>query len=397
MFLLCAILLFKSLGDGIIGMNSLVGNSCYRIQSLLIFCFAITGLIWCVKVKHKPVFRKQMYANVLLVLLLGTLSGGYIIISGRFTTTTLSELYYLFIPCFIAYVLLNTLTFDDVFKAMKIVLVFSIIGYVLELGIGVFTLANLRLISFVNSFSPFESSAASGIATSLCAFFSFYRKEKKWTIISLLYSIMTFKRIAVVFSLIMFIMPYFWDVTRIVKKKWTKLLALLFIIATMSYYYLLQPDNIRILSDFLSKYFDLDVRTFTMGRSYMFETFFNSNYISYGLGSIADYIGAASAYTGLGIEMDLIRILCETSIVGLVGLVVYMWKLPGRQIYGVVYMFSIMLNLLTSHSLTSYHGWIIKYLVIGSVLCSEYWEVDVRKHVPQNIRKRLLHRGNKKF
>ena len=79
-----------------------------------------------------------------------------------------------------AYFIINTLDSEDFNVCMKFILLFGIIGYILEIGTGTFNLNSLSQINFFESYSPFESSYAAGTAVTAATYTYFSSPVKLW-------------------------------------------------------------------------------------------------------------------------------------------------------------------------------------------------------------------------
>ncbi|WP_050614500.1 hypothetical protein [Bacillus testis] len=276
---------------------------------------------------------------------------------GMFTSQTISELVKMLIPLFYVFCIMNTFEYKDIYYCMVTTLVVSIIGYILEIGIDTFSIANFTSISFSTSYSPFESHYAAGTSIALCAFFMYYRKSKILMLVSLLFAIITFKRLAIIFAIFLFIYSLFFETDKFVSKRYINFLKLVFIVGTIVYYFLLTPS----FSNVFYNIFSVDATSLTMGRSYFLSNLLNSSYSSFGFGS-------STVFMGRSLEMDLIKILLELSIVGLVFFVWNYYDLARKHLYGSIFMTFSFLNMLTSHSLTNSFYWILIMLILGCIL-----------------------------
>ena len=82
-------------------------------------------------------------------------------------------------------------------------------------------------------------------------------------------------------------------------------------------------------------------------------------------------IGACEAHLGRLLEMDLIQLLIEVSVVGLAVFSVCYWRVAGRTLYCVVYMAFQFLNMLTSHSLAGGFVWLILLTTFAQIELDE--------------------------
>ena len=247
-------------------------------------------------------------------------------------------------------------------------LVFSFIGYILEIGIDKFNISNILSIDFLNSYSPFESHYSAGTSIAMCAFFMYYRKNKVLGLLSLIFAFLTFKRAAVLFAILLLILPRIINVNKELGRKYINVIKIIFIFLTLIYFWLLLPTS----SDIFFDIFGETQSNFTMTRSDFLNTLLNMGFKSSGFGSITDVLGR-------GLEMDLISIFLETTIVGLIIFINGYWNCSGNTIYTVIYMFFQFSNLLTSHSLTNSFNWILAFLIIGCISYKKKEEFRIKK------------------
>lgn len=303
------------------------------------------------------VFTKELNKILFVIVIFLFISLCISLVTGNFTYNTITELLKLAIPVIYAFLILNTLKFKDIYNCMVFVLIFALVGYILELGIQTFTISNIKLISYADSYSPFESHYSASISISLCAFFMYFREKPLFKYISLIFVLLTFKRLSVIFAILLFILPKFLNPDAKVGRKINFIFKLYFIFMIFSYYLILQPD----FSILFEQFFNSNTDDFTMGRSAFLQTILDSGYSSYGFGSTTDFLGKS-------MEMDLIKIYIELSIIGLIFFVNNYWDISGRHLYCFVFLLYVLVNLLTSHSLTSSFSWILIYIIIGTIL-----------------------------
>lgn len=317
------------------------------------------------------VYEVKKISLVLVVFLFISLC--FSLFSGKFNIITIGELIKLLLPIIYAFCVLNTFSFKDIYNCMVAVLFFSIGGYILEVGINTFTLENIKKISFSSSYSPFESHYAAGASIAMCTFFMYYREKPLYKYISLLFALLTFKRLSVLFAIFLLVMPWFVDVNKKISKRCNFSIKVFFLVATYLYYLILQPG----LSEWFEKIFHSDANDFTMGRSLYIEKMINSGFSSYGFGSTTIFLGK-------NMEMDLIKISVELSIVGLCFFIYHYWDIARKHLYCIIYMFYLFTNLLTSHSLTNAFGWILTYVIIGCILYKQNNDLSYLKYKKKN-------------
>ncbi|MBD7916457.1 hypothetical protein H9660_15035 [Clostridium sp. Sa3CUN1] len=273
-----------------------------------------------------------------------------------FTYKTIEELMQLTIPFVYTFFIINFMSLEDIMKLMKYVLGLSLIAYVLSIGLDKFTIANFLSISFFNSYSPFESADFAEISSSLSAFFIYYRKKSpKAAIISFIFCFLVFKRMLL---LQLFVLAFI-SILNLSDKKVNNIVMwgtkFFFIISTFFFYFLLKQEN----SWLFNKYTGMDIGDFTMGRVYRLW-YPLKEYVSYGFGSTSNVLGH-------NLELDLIKILIEIGVIGLIIFICCYLDLARNNFYSFVIMGGIFGNLLFASCLTSTVGWIFRLICIAAI------------------------------
>ena len=355
-FLFIAIFASRSITDAIFVSKGIESNFLVDLKYVfLIFSFFISAILMYKKQNKKIIFKKQLY-NVLFVTIAFATISIIFLLKNDFNKNTLVELFKLVLPAIYVFVFINTIKFEDLYKTMKWLLIFGILGYVLEIGTSVFSISNLKLINFSTSYSPFESHYASGIAIATCTFFSFYSKDKRYKYISLVFTILTFKRLAVLYALLLFVLPKIINVEKGVSKQLLFLTKVFFIIITVVYYTILLPTSAEAFESVLG----INQKDFSTGRNTFLRWAYEANYRASGFGTLTPYINR-------NIEMDLVKIYMETTIIGLIIFVWCYWECVPNNIYMYIYMFYIFSSLLASHSLSNSFIWILLFIILTSV------------------------------
>ena len=351
-----------------------------NFMQLTIVLFAVLIVTGMKNGKITIIFGKELMRGFLMLFILLVISLIYIVINHQNNENLVSGLETMLFPLLVVIGLMNISDFHQINNMMKIILWISIIGYIIEIGTKTFTISELLTISIGESYSPFESHVFSGIAAGLAGYFCYFRKEKKYMIISVIFSLITFKRIPLLFTVILFVYSLFSiKKDEPIKKKTLFITIIVFCVAGVLYTQSMIPANISALNDIVEKYFSVDISQFTMGRNTLFDALLERGFVRIGLDSTFLF--------SKDIEMDLVRLYMEVGIIGLVSVVTFFWSLVERKRYVYLFMMSIFVNLLFSHSIHSTMGWIIKYIVIFSVSMYDS-KCDAAK-LPRVFEKRL--------
>ena len=148
-----------------------------------------------------------------------------------------------------------------------------------------------------------------------------------------------------------------------------------FLLATIVYFYIMIPANVQWIKTELG----IDLYKITMSRTYRFWCIYANDFSSNGFGSTYTFM---MNRFGVALEMDLIKILFEMGIVGLIAIINQFFNIVRKNWYCFVIMIYIFMNLLFSHSMADMFGWLLLYIIIG---CIEYkktnemgikWRID---------------------
>lgn len=318
--------------------------------------------------KQKAILLKEQFSYVLKICLTFAILSAYFIIKNQgFYTATLLAFLKLFLPVFIAYIMLNTLSQRQIYDIMQFYLILSIIFYMFTIGFQNFTVENITSIKFLNSYSLFESTFFSPTAFALFFYF-IYNNKKRWPILlSVLFVFFTFKRFMIVITFFTLIINGLINDNHKVSVWVSRLLSLGFIIGT--WFYMIVMGGY--LDQILEKYIGMDMNQFTMGRGWLMQNLLN-HFTSYGFGS-------ANAQAR-SIEMDLPMFYIEMGILAVVVFVIYLYKMADNRIFYVYFVSGVLVELLTSHFYDITFFWIIFYLIIGNNLPNQR-EVGSKKWI----------------
>jgi len=346
-FILVLIFAIRAITDAIFVSRGIDSNIWINSKFIMIIIGIIISILQLSIKNNKKIFTKELRSILFTSFSFLIITLIVWIVNGTFYVNAFEEIIKMIIPIIYAYLILNTLEFKDIYHAFIYILIINYIGLFLEVGINNFS---------DKSYSPFESNYFAGTSIALCVFFMYYRKSKLLTLASLLFVLLTFKRVSILFSLLLFVLPFFIDINGHVSSKYKKIITFLFIILTLIYYNLLLPSSAELFKSIFGKS-QID---FTMYRSVFLSRLLDCGYSLKGFGT-------TTALLGKSMEMDLIKIFLETTIIGLAIFIYNYVKLCGSHIYLHFYVLYLMSNMLTSHSLGNYLGWALAFIIIGCI------------------------------
>lgn len=341
-----------------------MGSPLSQIRYYILMTATVVAGVGLILRKNKLHYGK----NMLLVIPLGVL---FLLFSMQRASESHHEILFrtyvqislVVLPALYALFLINLLKVSSLIKLMQLTLICTVILYFMEPGHGLLdfiNISNWAKISVIHSNSFTESDICSEVFFDLFIFFNFYKNTKGKDIdsnsarlcyrISLIFTILCFKRLAMLCAICIVILNKVIDWRGQISKYLVPLMSILFTVATVLYTEFMKGD---LLPGF-------DVYNFTTGRDYILSLWKKIDYISYGYGSSMVLIGRY-------LEMDLIQIYMELNILALFAFAFVFFKIAGTNVYSVMTMTYAFLNMLTASSLPGSLSWVIAFITIASV------------------------------
>lgn len=370
-----------------------MGNSIANLRYYFLFWAMIATLIALLR-KKKVVSSDDIYSKELLYTL--PLSIFFLLYSfyiahhagGHIFFRTYVQVSLIFMPALYAFGLINLFSVERIIQMMKATFVIAVIFYLseLEFGLAFFSPSNYYNLSFANSFT--ESSLCSGVFTQLFLFFNYFSNaynsnrvrlvKKSWVFYSFIFAVLSFKRLSILFMIVIILMNSIIDIRGQLNKKIYIIMAIFFTISTFFYKQFIDGTFIT----------SIDVYHFTSGRDYILSLWKQYNYISYGYGSSMILIGRY-------LEMDLVQIYLELSIFAVFIFSYVYFKIAKKNIYSIMIMVYQFLGLLTASSLPSSLEWIIMLITIGIISSSKLDNENIFIQVSPRRFPRLFSIGKK--
>ena len=232
-----------------------------------------------------------------------------------FNSYAINEAVYYYTPLIFIIVYSQISEEQDIETILNYLFVLYVIVFLKNFA-GQLTLANLKSISFANSYSPFESELAFVFLIFEC--FYLYMGKRKNAIISLILCILSFKRISMLAAIFFFIFSKWIVIKKAVNKK--------IVIVTTVVFVLLPVLTCLMLNDTLEAWFyqtfHVTLNEITLTRSSRIEAVINSGQIKYGLGSVTTYLTKylnalhGSNFSNRNLHNDLVKIYLECGILG---------------------------------------------------------------------------------
>ena len=280
------------------------------------------------------------------------------------------EFCFILTPIVFTYYAINALNKDEITMMAKFSVVIYVVSYFMEISgnfsisMAINAIKNFSLLGGQASFAYdyYETSHFPDPMMALFCYFCYYKKNnRKWAWISYISILVMNKRLIILFATIILILSYLpnWEkITSIkVNKKICIICAIVFAISPLVVIKLITSP----LGIWFSNKTGLNMADFWMGRDNMVLYYLNNHFQSYGLGSTYDF-------TGSMLEIESVKIYLETTIVGSVLLSISYWKITNRNLFSMLVMLYIFLNINTSTSLTTgAFAWIYYLFLIGGI------------------------------
>lgn len=330
-----------------------------KYATALIACFfGFAGLIK----RSGKLFSKETN-KLLIVSVLFFLVSIYLQAKAQHVSTTVFiELIKLVMPVLLAYCILNALDERMLFECMKIILVISFIGYLVDMAHEGISLFDIFSADFSKSQSATEHSGLAGISLVLSLFFLYFDKQKWPLYLSVAFCLLTFKRLAMLVVLTGLIVTRLFPSLK--KSKVPKCVITVSKIATITavfiWYWLLLPQQEQLFIQL----FNENPFDFTSGRSGIMRWLIDSGFVSYGFGSANDTVNSVF---GVPFEMDFIKIAFELSPILMCVFIWAFWDVAGDCFWGYFIVAYFIINMITSDSLSSNFSFTLAYISIGLI------------------------------
>lgn len=353
---------------GLTTKNTMGGSGVFSGDSILKYgilflCISLEGYIFFKSGKSGEKISKNYVSFIWYFLILIVLSSVATLAQSNFSFRTIQTFIFIFSPMLYSYLLINNWNFKQIDYAIKFGLFLSFLEYLLSIGTSWSTIFNnLLSINYNNTNSSMsESSTFALLSLGFAAYFGYYKKNYLWKVISLLFVIMTFKRLITLAGIILFIFGT-------VKLKQIKVNRFLLMFTTVIlfsfasfYYYSVQPQNIITISDKLG----FSLRDFSTNRTDRLAWLSMTDYKSYGLGSTTNYM---YKIWGVDLEMDIVQLFLEVGSIGVVSFFYCYLNFAKGSLYTFVFMTLLLINSTMSSGMTSTFSWIIIFIVMSTIM-----------------------------
>lgn len=321
-------------------------------------CLSLLGYLYIKLPKERRLFFGEFVIISTIIVIVFIISLFLISINDGSVTSLMKSIYFLYSPFLYAYFAINTLKKNDIEELFKWTFFSTIALYFFGNFSDFLDLNNFLEINFMESFSPFESSAFSGYFYGFMMFFTLGTDRKKVSILSVVMNILTFKRINVLFSIVFLFMTLSKKGYSKVPKIIPYIFILIFTLLPIIQYTFMNPDKLLYVASLLGF---TDVHNLLMGRERFLYTVMNSGYRPSGFGSASSRL---QAITGNGMEMDGLSTYIELGIIGTFLISFSFWKISGRIFRNVFLMLVFFFNYMTSTQLGDTYSLLLLFITI---------------------------------
>lgn len=337
-----------------------------QIKYLICMIGVATCLIYMNKRNKFFVFKYEFKNVMWIIVVFAFISLVRGISSNHFTGRTIQELLFLIIPILYAYCLLNSLEYKTIDKCMFISLILCMMGYFIELDMNFKDIIlGIKSMNFLESYSMLESSAFAGVSIVLSMYFIYFNRNRIGAVLSIVFVILTFKRLAIIFMLFILVIRFAFKCNKNVNRNMLSIIKVIVFGLGIGYFILMIPENVSRLYEL----YNIDMYKLTMARTYRFKLIYNSmDFINSGLGSTYAYTMPIYNVT---LEMDFIKLLFEVTPVGVYIFVNNLMNIAKKNWYCMLLMLFQFFNMITSHSLVSVFSWLFFYITIGCIIYKE--------------------------
>lgn len=277
----------------------------------------------------------------------------------RFQIYSVEELYYLIVPILFVTTVYQVEGLSNIDYYVNIIFASCSFAFLVRFY-SILTIGNIRMISFFNSHSPFESDLAHFFL--FAGIYYLYRRRYHLVGIAFLFNYLTLKRFSLVFFILFILIHLFISIDRKVPKWIQGLSIFFFIFAPIVFKEMISPQ----FASWFYRVFNVSFNKFTMSRYAIISTVLNADLTMYGLGTVTDFLETRNVYRQVNMHNDLLRIYLECSVVGTIVYTTNLFKISRSNFYSFMIMCYIFSELLFAHFLGpgSILFWIVCYLLI---------------------------------
>ena len=322
---------------------------------VFMFLVVIIGAVILIGNSDKPIHNiDDLFYIMSVPVTLGVITLLYSLINGR-KLLLMWDMFYLVVPYLMVFIIINVDQNQNRDFYFDTLLIGHIILFFYKFA-DILDLEHIKQISFVESFSPYESVTAH--IFTLLFYYYYVKKKKVRCLLALIFGILSYKRLHVVFAV--FVLLFGASLRKKVVSYYLERIVKVIFISSPLVLYAVLTDQ---FATWFQGTFKVDFGQFTMGRFDQLREVVTTDITNYGLGSIKYYLDSKGAYINI-LHCDILRILIETSFVGLIIFVFAYFNVARKSIYSMVLMVFIFLIMFSSTVINGFLGWFVVFLSI---------------------------------
>lgn len=333
----------------------------------IIMAVSATAFLVLIITRKKKLFKNGVFQNEskLYLIAIGTLAIITIVyqIFNGFRSFVIAEFCYLLIPL-IFVILVVSVDYTNITRILDTSFYVLLIAFIVG-NIGVLNPSTITSINFSESFSPFENGSSMIFVFFELYFLIRYGRRNGKSLVCLILTILTLKRISVIMAIFFFIF-----VPMLKDKKVPRWVFVLTIVVFCTTPFLLEIFYSSTFASYFFASFGLDFNDFTMDRftrtAYVLG---HLGQIKYGYGSVTYFLTNNYGKTEVAnrsLHSDLLRIYLECSFIGVFIYNICYFLSVKKNIISFLLMVTIFLQMVFNHPLGAgtVGNWIIIYLMI---------------------------------
>lgn len=369
-----------------------MGNSDSRIRYYVLAFVVVMSFVSLIFKNGLNIFSKKYYSRELLWTIgLGILFYLVSVDKAKITEVPLNIRVYVqialvLLPALYCYCLVNLLSIKEIIRLMKITTFFLIVIYFFEskhTPLQFLNIENWANISFMRSISFTESNLCAEPFLQLFLFFFYFLNIndkdinkvslRRYAIITFVFTLLSFKRLGVLFAICIVLLKKIVDFRGEVSKKMDFVLAVAFTGITILY--------IKFL--FGEIFSGVDVYHLTSGRNYWLTRWQSKGFVSYGFGTSMYVIGKY-------LEMDLVQIYYELDLLCLFLFCFVFFRIAKKNVYSLIIMIYVFCNMITASGLPYSLNWIILLLTVSCISSNKCADENIDISMNMNRYRKLF-------
>ncbi|MCR4802194.1 MAG: hypothetical protein K5895_04220 [Lachnospiraceae bacterium] len=334
----------------------------YKFGFWIISWFAaILPMIYCAlgykRIKHK--WDNYTIKQVMFVVFVFACVSLFGMAVNGFHLFMWKDLFYISMPALYIFCIVNLDDSDDFDYYVDWIFYTFCFSFVQIAGLSSFTPANFSSISFADSYSPWESGLADAFL--ICFFYYYTRKKWKRCAVAIVLNVLSFKRLHLFYMVIYMVIERFLK-NKPVPKGVEYLVKVLFIVSPLLVYAATEDS----FATWFEASFGMDLNGFTMGRFNQINFINDLGENMTGLG-MTHYMLVKYDFDIHRLHCDILRILIETTIVGLVVFVNGFVNIAKRNQKCFSLMVFFLIVMISSTCMENTYYWMLIYISIESI------------------------------